>query len=312
MAGLYEMKIKVVMAMKFRVIKNMIKQGFQGMWRNRSMGLASITSISSVLMILGLVLIMVLSINNLVMDTKTKFDEIQIYIADDVTDEKLTEIEDKIKNNDGVLSVMYESKEQALENWKEDWGDNAYLLVGIETNPLPNSYIIQLKNLEYADRVVDSIKDMDGIEKIQYNKEITENLILVSNYIRLGGIIITGILIFVSIFIISNTIKITVASRRREINIMKYVGATNDYIRGPFIIEGVLFGLIAALISIVIVYYGYGYFFDSIKETLFSMFTVVLARPEAIFSDIAIIFVAIGVGIGGLGSLLSLKRYLNV
>lgn len=298
--------------MKFRVIKNMIKQGFQGMWRNRSMGLASITSISSVLMILGVVLIIVLSINNLVMDTKDKFDEIQIYIKDDVSDEKLTEIEDLITNNEGVLSVMYESKEQALENWKEDWDENAYLLDGIETNPLPNSYIIRLKNLEYADSVVDSIKGMEGIEKIQYNKEITENLILVSNYIRLGGIIITGVLIFVSIFIISNTIKITVASRKREINIMKYVGATNDYIRGPFIIEGVLFGLIAALISIVIVYYGYGYFFDSIKETLFSMFTVVLAPPEDLFSDIAIIFISIGVGIGALGSLLSLKRYLNV
>lgn len=300
------------MVMKFRVIKNMIKQGFQGMWRNRSMGLASITSISSVLMILGLVLILVLSINNLVMDTKDKFDEIQIYIEDEVSSEKLTEIEDKIRNNEGVLSVMYESKEQALENWKKDWDENAYLLDGIETNPLPNSYIIQLKSLEYADIVVDSIKGMDGIEKIQYNKEITENLILVSNYIRLGGIIITGILIFVSIFIISNTIKITVASRKREINIMKYVGATNDYIRGPFIIEGVLFGLVAALISIVIVYYGYGYFFDSIRETLFSMFTVVLAPPEALFSDITIIFIAIGVGIGALGSLLSLKRYLNV
>ena len=300
------------MAMKFRVIKNMIKQGFQGMWRNRSMGLASVTSISSVLMILGLVLIMVLSINNLVMDTKEKFDEIQIYIKDDVPDEELTSIEDAIRNNVGVLSVMYESKEQALENWKKDWEENAYLLDGIETNPLPNSYVIQLKHIEYADSVVDSIKTMDGIEKIQYNKEITENLILVSNYIRLGGIIITGVLIFVSIFIISNTIKITVASRKREINIMKYVGATNDYIRGPFIIEGVLFGLLAALISIVVVYYGYGYFFDSIKETLFSMFTVVLAPPEALFNDIAIIFVAIGVGIGALGSLLSLKRYLNV
>ncbi len=298
--------------MKFRVIKNMIKQGFQGMWRNRSMGLASVTSISSVLMILGLVLIMVLSINNLVMDTKEKFDEIQIYIKDDVPDEELTSIEDAIRNNVGVLSVMYESKEQALENWKKDWEENAYLLDGIETNPLPNSYVIQLKHIEYADSVVDSIKTMDGIEKIQYNKEITENLILVSNYIRLGGIIITGVLIFVSIFIISNTIKITVASRKREINIMKYVGATNDYIRGPFIIEGVLFGLLAALISIVVVYYGYGYFFDSIKETLFSMFTVVLAPPEALFNDIAIIFVAIGVGIGALGSLLSLKRYLNV
>lgn len=300
------------MAMKFRVIKNMIKQGFQGMWRNRSMGLASVTSITSVLMILGFVLILVLSINNLVMDTKDKFDEIQIYIEDNVEDVKLTEIENKIRNNIGVLSVMYESKEQALENWKKDWDDNAYLLDGIETNPLPNSYIIQLKDLDYADSVVDAIKGMDGIEKIQYNKEITENLILVSNYIRLGGIIITGVLIFVSVFIISNTIKITVASRKREINIMKYVGATNGYIRGPFIIEGVLFGLLAALISIVIVYYGYGYFFDSVKETLFSMFTVVLAPPKDLFSDIAIIFIAIGVGIGALGSLLSLKRYLNV
>ncbi len=298
--------------MKFRVIKNMIKQGFQGMWRNRSMGLASVTSITSVLMILGFVLILVLSINNLVMDTKDKFDEIQIYIEDNVEDTKLTEIENKIRNNIGVLSVMYESKEQALENWKKDWDDNAYLLDGIETNPLPNSYIIQLKDLDYADSVVDAIKGMDGIEKIQYNKEITENLILVSNYIRLGGIIITGVLIFVSVFIISNTIKITVASRKREINIMKYVGATNGYIRGPFIIEGVLFGLLAALISIVIVYYGYGYFFDSVKETLFSMFTVVLAPPKDLFSDIAIIFIAIGVGIGALGSLLSLKRYLNV
>ncbi len=298
--------------MKFRVIKNMIKQGFQGMWRNRSMGLASVTSITSVLMILGFVLILVLSINNLVMDTKDKFDEIQIYIEDNVEDVKLTEIENKIRNNIGVLSVMYESKEQALENWKKDWDDNAYLLDGIETNPLPNSYIIQLKDLDYADSVVDAIKGMDGIEKIQYNKEITENLILVSNYIRLGGIIITGVLIFVSVFIISNTIKITVASRKREINIMKYVGATNGYIRGPFIIEGVLFGLLAALISIVIVYYGYGYFFDSVKETLFSMFTVVLAPPKDLFSDIAIIFIAIGVGIGALGSLLSLKRYLNV
>lgn len=298
--------------MKFRVIKNMIRQGFQGMWRNRSMGLASVTSITSVLIILGLVLIIVLSINNLVMDTKTKFDEIQIYIEDSVSDEVLTEIEDKITNSKGVISVIYESKENALENWKKDWDENAYLLDGIEKNPLPNSYIIQLQDLEYADGVVNSIKGMEGIEKIQYNREITENLILVSNYIRLGGIIITAVLIFVSIFIISNTIKITVASRRREINIMKYVGATNDYIRGPFIIEGVLFGLIAAIISIAIVYYSYGYFFDSIKETLFSMFTVVLAPPKDIFSDIAIIFIAIGVGIGGLGSLVSLKRYLNV
>lgn len=299
------------MRMKFRIFKNIVKQGFQGMWRNRGMGLASVGSITAVLIILGIVLIMILSINNVVVETKNKFDEIQIFLEDDITDEQLDYIEEQAKENEGVLSVIYQSKEQALEIMKEDWGENAYLLEGFETNPLPDSFIVKLKGIEYADSVVNKVQELEGIDEVKYYKDIIEKLVLMANYVRGGGLIITAILIVVSIFIISNTIKITVTARQREINIMKYVGATNGYIRGPFIIEGVLFGLIGAVLSILIVNYGYRYFFNTVNDRLYVLFTVYLVPPVALIKDLSIIFISIGMGIGALGSLVSLKRFLN-
>lgn len=307
------MNRRVVILLKFQIFKNTIKQGFEGMWRNRGMGIASISSISAVLMILGIILILILSINNFVLDTTTKFDEIQVFLEDDLSDDILSNIEDTAKKNPGVISIMFQSKDQALKQFKDEWGEEAYLLDGLENNnPLPDSYIIQVEDIKYAENVVKSLKTLDGIEEVKYDKDVIDKLLIVANYIRFGGLIVIGILVFVSIFIISNTIKLTVASRRREINIMKYVGATNNYIRGPFIMEGILFGLIGAVVSIFIVYLGYEYFFDLVNERLYSLFAVFLVAPKLIFKDIAIIFSAIGVGIGGLGSLLSLKRFLNV
>jgi cell division transport system permease protein len=282
------------------------------MWRNRGMGLASVSSISAVLVILGIVLIMILSINNVVLETKTKFDEIQIFLEDELTEEQSNDIEKAAKDNEGVLSVMYQSKEQALEIMKEEWEDEAYLLEGLETNPLPNSYIVQLKDIKYADNVVDKVKNIEGVEEVKYYKDVIEKLIVFANYVRFGGVVVIGILVFVSVFIISNTIKLTVTARKREVNIMKYVGATNGYIRGPFIIEGILFGLIGAALSILIVNYGYDYFFKAVSDKLYVLFTVYLVSPAALIKDITIIFTAIGVGIGALGSLVSLKRFLNV
>lgn len=276
------------------------------------MGLASISSITAVLVILGLVLIMILSINNVVVETKNKFDEIQIFLENDVTEEQLNKIEATAKNNEGVLSVIFQSKEQALEIMKEDWDDNAYLLEGIEVdNPLPDSFIVQLKDIEYADSVVNSVQELKGVEGVQYYEDIIDKMVMFANYIRIGGFIIIGILVFVSVFIISNTIKITVTARKREINIMKYVGATNGYIRGPFIIEGILVGLIGAILSILIVNYGYGYFFNTVNDKLYVLFTIYLVPPIALIKDISIMFIAIGAGIGALGSLVSLKRFLN-
>lgn len=302
----------MVIALKFRIFKNIVKQGFQSMWRNRGMGLASVTSISAVLMILGVVLILILSINNAVMDTKLKFDEIEVFLEDDLSSEALDNIEDSVKNNPGVISIMFRSKDQALEIMKADWADESYLLEGLEENPLPDSYIIKVNDIVLADKLVNNVKALDGIEEVKYYKDVIDKLLIFAGYIQFAGIVIIGILIFVSIFIISNTIKVAVSSRRREINIMKYVGATNGYIRGPFIMEGVLFGILGAIISIAVVYFGYDYFFKSMNEKLYALFTFYLVDPKIIFVDIAIIFGTIGAGIGALGSMISLKRFLNV
>ncbi|HZK32979.1 MAG TPA: permease-like cell division protein FtsX [Tissierellaceae bacterium] len=299
--------------MKLRVFKNIIKQGFQGMWRNRSMGLASVSSISAVLVILGIILILILSINNVVLEITTKFDEIQIFLEDDLSNTDLDNIERQIKEDENVLSLMFVSKAQGLERFKEEWGEESYLLEGLEEdNPLENSYEIQLKDIKYADGVVENLNKVEGITKINYYKDIIDKLMIFANYIRIGGIALVGALILVSVFIISNTIKITVASRETEISIMKYVGATNGYIRGPFIIEGILFGLIGAGISILIINYGYEYFFSSVSDKLYTLFTVYLVPPSLLVKDVIIIFSSIGVGIGALGSIVSLKRFLNV
>ncbi len=299
--------------MRFRIFKNMMKQGFQGLWRNRGMGLASIGSIAAVLLILGIVLILILSINNVVLETKHKFDEIQIFLEDDIEEDQQRNIEEEIKNCEGVVSLDYQTKDEALATMKKDWGDQGDLLEGIEEeNPLPDSYIVKLKDIENADGVVKDVKDLEGIEEVKYYKDIISKLVTTTNYVRTGGIIVIGVLLFISVFIISNTIKITVTARKEEINIMKYVGATNGYIRGPFIVEGILLGLIGSILSIFIVNYGYKYFFTNVSEKLYVLFTLYLVPPYALVTDIIIIFTAIGVGIGILGSLVSLKRFLNV
>lgn len=299
--------------MRFRVLKNIIKQGFQGMWRNRGMGLASVSSITAVLLILGVVIILILSLNNVAFEINTKFDEVQIFLDNNLETEEINKLEDSIKNIDGVLSVIFLSKEQGLEIMKENFEEDSYLLEGLEEdNPLQNSYIIQLTDIQYADSVVEELKVLSGIDEIKYYKDIINKLMLFANYIRLGGIIVICILVLVSIFIISNTIKLTVTSRKREINIMKYVGATNGYIRGPFIIEGILFGFLGAALSILLINFGYKYFFNSVNDKLYVLFTVYLVPPSLLMNDIMIIFTSIGVGIGALGSIVSLKRFLNV
>lgn len=300
------------MSMRFRVIKNILKQGFKGLWRNKGMGLASVTSITAVLVILGIFLILILSLNNIVMDTREKFDEVQVFLEDEITVSQIETIENKVMESDKVISVVFKSKDEALEEMKKSWGDEGYLLNGLETNPLPHTLIIKLKDIEYADSVAKSIEDLEGIEEIQYNQDIIEKLVLFSNYIRNGGLVVISILLLVSVFIISNTIKLTVTARKTEINIMKYVGATNGYIRGPFIIEGLLFGLIGAMVSILIINYGYNYFFNAASDKLYVLFTVYLVPPKALIKDVIIIFIAIGAGIGALGSLVSMKRFLNV
>lgn len=301
--------------MKIRILINIVKQGIQGMWRNRSMGLASISSIAAVLIILGIVLTMVLNINHLVEETSSKFDELQVFLEYDIKEEEKAKVDESLSKLGNIDSIEFINKDQALEIMKEEWGDNAYLLDGLEPNPLQDYYIVKLSDMEKADQVVAKVDKLEGVDEVTYFQELINKLIKFTKQVQTGGLFIIIVLVLISIFIISNTIKITVTARRKEIEIMKYVGATNGYIRGPFLIEGVMFGLIGSIISTGIVKIGYEKIFLTVNQNLNALMTSYgsyILKPAVIMPDIRVIFISIGVGIGALGSLISLKRFLNV
>ncbi|MCT4604767.1 MAG: permease-like cell division protein FtsX [Marinisporobacter sp.] len=300
------------MAMKTRTISYMIKQGFKGLWRNRIMGTVSIASIACVLMILGVVFMLVLNINSLAETAKGQFDSIQVYLNKDLTESQIKNVGSLIEGIDGIDYVEFLSKEEALQSMKKKWGENAYLLEGLEKNPLPNSYIIKLKDISYADYVVNRVQGLQGLDEIKYYKDIVEKLLKITNFIRVAGIVIIGILIFISMFVVGNTIKLTVIARSKEINIMKYVGATNWFIRWPFLIEGVLLGLIGSLIALSIVGFSYKRIFDFITQKLYVMISAYMIPAPVFIENTSIIFIVLGVGIGALGSIFSMRKFLKV
>ncbi len=279
------------------------------------MGLASIGSVTAVLMILGFVLIIVLNVNNVAMVTKESFDEIAVYLLDDVEDEQIDEMGKSFREINGVIGVAFQTKEYALEQLKEDWGENAFLLEGLRKNPLPNTYVVQLDDVSKSESVIKKIQTFEGVEDVMYYKDAVNSLIKIADFIKRTGAGIIIILLLISVFIISNTIKITVLNRQKEIELMQYIGATNGYVRGPFMIEGIMLGLIGAFVSIILIFVGYNYIVNYLAGryvALLSGMSGYLVGVEMILNDLIIIFLTIGIGIGILGSLISLKKFLSV
>jgi len=279
------------------------------------MGLASIGSVMAVLIILGFILLIVLNINNLAMMTKESFDEIAVYVDDNADEELIKQMGNDFREIDGVLSVGFQTKDYALQKMKSDWGEDASLLDGLKENPLPNAFIVQLTDVESSDKVIKQLKQHDGVEEVKFYKDAVNSLIAIANFVKKIGSGLIIILILISVFIISNTIKITVLNRRKEIELMQYIGATNGYVRGPFMIEGIILGLIGSVAAIVILMLGYNYFIEYLAGryvTLLSGLSGYIIGLDMILSDLTIIFLTIGVGIGILGSLISLKKFLSI
>lgn len=301
--------------MNLKKLNYIFRQAFKSMWRNRMMGLASIGSVTAVLMILGFVLIIVLNVNNVAMVTKESFDEIAVYLLDDVEDEQIDEMGKSFLEINGVIGVAFQTKEYALEQLKEDWGENAFLLEGLRKNPLPNTYVVQLDDVSKSESVIKKIQTFEGVEDVMYYKDAVNSLIKIADFIKRTGAGIIIILLLISVFIISNTIKITVLNRQKEIELMQYIGATNGYVRGPFMIEGIMLGLIGAFVSIILIFVGYNYIVNYLAGryvALLSGMSGYLVGVEMILNDLIIIFLTIGIGIGILGSLISLKKFLSV
>lgn len=276
------------------------------------MSIASISSVMATLVILGIIFVIVININSFIVGAQTQFDEITVYLADDVPAMDIPGIQEQIAAIIGVKEVRYESKEAALNQWRESWGEEGYLLDGLSENPLPNAFIIHLRKLEDTESVVSILNTFKGIEDVTFYKDLIDKVISTSNFIRTLGLSLIAALIAISTFIITNTIKLAVNARRREINIMKYVGATNWFIRWPFLLEGTLLGAVGAVVAQGLVYLLYQYFYNYFTTQFFVLIASYFVPVKSVMSDLFVIFLVLGSGIGALGSINAMRKHLNV
>lgn len=288
-----------------------LKQALVQLNRNKTMALTSLFSITAMLLILGMFFILVVNVNLLTESAKDQFDMVEVYMMDDATDDQINTIMDSVKTLDYTDTVEFLDKDDAMDEMKDRWGDNGYLLDGLQENPLPRSIRITLKNIEDSQELVDYVSNFEGIEKVKYNQSEINKILKITNSIQVGALVIIVFLIFVSIIVVSNTVKLTVLARGREISIMKYVGATNWFIRGPFLIEGIIIGILAALISAGVICGLYSLIIANISEQMLVMFSTGLVPVAFMTENLIVIFLALGVSIGAMGSMISMRRFLD-
>jgi len=296
--------------MKISTLKYFMKDAFNSLKRNITVSSASIATVAATLFILGIFMLTLLNVNQGIVSVESQV-EVKIFLKDDITTAQKKELETKVKAVAGVTAVTYESKEQALANFKEQLGDqNQSLVEGLEKdNPMPSSYIVKVNEPNTITAVVQAVKDKAYILSIKDGREIVNKIISITNTIKWVGSAIFLILIGVSLFLIGNTIKIIVYSRRREIGIMKYIGATDWFIRWPFIIEGVVLGVVGALIADGILFYAYKVVFAKVTTGLLMM---QLVPVSYVYTYILGLFVLAGALIGAIGSAISIRKFLAV
>lgn len=290
--------------MKLRTIKYFFKESFTSLIRNRWMSLASIGAVASALIIFGSFLLLSVNFDYILKDVESQV-EITAYLEDSVDEAGISELNKSIGSIEGVKEVKFISKEDAIEEFKEQVGRE--LLEGIE-NPLPNSFRIKVNDPHEVGTVAEKIQRFVGIEEVKYGKGIVEKLFNIIYWMRIIGMVIMAVFAAVSIFIISNTIRLTVFARRREISIMKYIGATDWFVRWPFLIEGMVLGLIGSSLAIGILAVAYNYLFITVKINL----PMIALLPIEEFYNYALGFLGIGMLIGAFGSSFSIKRFLKV
>ena len=301
--------------MKYSVLGYFIGEGFSNVFKNKKSTGASLMIMCATMIIFGIFLILGENINHFVDQVESE-QGMQVFVKNEATQEQIDELGEKIRAIDGVSTVEFVSKDEALEQMRERFGDKQDLLDGYEgeNNIFTASYVVTLTDLTKSKTVQDQINTYtDVVKKITSKDEVVTTLINLANGIKIVTGVILVLLIIISIFIIANTIKLTVHARRKEISIMKYVGATNNFIRWPFIVEGMIIGILASIISIIIVGVAYTFIADKLVNVEFmQLINMSLISFGDMFNSIIVVYMLLGIGIGVLGSLISMRKYLKV
>ena len=295
-------------------ISYLIGEGFKNVFKNKKSTGASLMIMCATMMIFGLFFLIGENVNYMLREVESE-QGMQVFIKKDATEEQISKLNDQIQKIEYVAKTNYVSKEEAFNIVKERYSEYGRFLEGydIDRNPFKASYVVTLTDLSKSDEVRGQIALLDNVNNIEMRDKTINALVSIANGIKWISFGILILLIFISVFIISNTIKLTVHARRKEISIMKYVGATNSFIRWPFIVEGIIIGVVAAMISILILGLAYNAVLGKIMESqITNMISLTLLPFSEIFELVIAVYLGLGIGIGSIGSIISMRKYLEV
>ncbi len=288
-----------------------IRQALTQIVRYKTTTMASLFAITAMMLILGLFFTLAVNLNLFTEMVKRDYDTVEVFLNDDLSEDDARAIMNEVTGISGVSEVEYRSKAQALKIMRDRWGSSGYLLDSLGGNPLPNSILVTVTSLDAADAVNSQVSTIQGVESTKYYKETVDKLTKVTSFLQYGSLVIMLFLVLISIIVVSNMIKLTVFARAREISIMKYIGATNWFIRGPFLVEGIIIGMLSAGAAAVIVYIVYSNVVDQIGMKVMTILSSPLVPADYLMNNLLVIFVALGVGIGSTGSIISMRKFLE-
>ena len=287
----------------------LVKEGFKNVWSNRIMSIASICVLISCLVLTGAAALFSLNVSKLVEEVGESNETI-VYIQPGYSQLEAVYVGKEIEKVDNVASAKFYSKEEAFEQYRKTLGDSLFSRIE-DRNPLPDSFIVVMHDLSKYEETVAKIQQIEGVDKdsILNRKDFADKLTRISNLVTIISIGVVAALLIISLFIIANTIRATMYSRRFEISIMKSVGATNSFVRMPFLVEGMIIGLISAIIAtgvLALVYQGVGMVVEN-AQSLFSFIPYTDLLPY-----VAVSFAVFGVFVGFCGGFLSIRKYLKM
>jgi len=300
------------MAMKIRTFKRHFREGFKSSWRNSWMTFASVGAVTTTLLLVAVFLALMMNLNHIA-DNIEEDVLIKVLIDLTATEEEIDELGEELNGFSQVDLVEFSSRDEELQGLITSFGDegNAFQLYQDDENPLNHAFIVQTHDPQETIEVASEIEKLDKVEKVNYGQNVVENIFTFNNYARSIGLILIVALVFTAIFLISNTIKITIIARRREIEIMKLVGATNWFIRWPFFVEGLILGVLGSILPILLLLTGY-YFLDQNAEVI-NQFDFISILPFSPFVwQLSGIILLIGAVIGVWGSVMSVRKFLKV
>lgn len=295
--------------MKGTSLKYLTHEGFRNVWVNRLMSLASVTVLMACLIIMGAGIMIYFNINNVV-DKVQSQNVVMVYVADDASEDETTQIGTSLEGISNVESCEFVPKEVAFQEQIQSMGGDAALFEGFDEIPLPDAYKVTVKDLSQFENTVSQIKQINKVDSVRENSDLASKLLSLRHAVSIVSVGLVIMLFLVALFIISNTIRITMFSRKLEISIMKAVGATNWFIRWPFMIEGMILGTISGIVSLGVLWGLYAVAEKVFAQTL-SLIGFSLVPFSAYWWQILLVFVAIGLFTGGFGSLVSMAKYLK-